>query len=203
VSLAGVWACSSAPPVIPSPTVTLSGLVSERTSTGLVPLAWASILTDDGHWSAQTDDEGRYSISGFRATPKSIGVTASKSGYVMAISRGVISGDTRIDFELDRRQTYTLSGVISEMTSSGPAGIKGVVVAFCNYVSEDDYACGDITTDEQGRYSLAGLWGPDVSTVIRLTKEGFRIGHENFCGGCFRILTITGDTELNIQLEPS
>jgi hypothetical protein len=192
-----------------TPTYALSGMISERTVMGLVPVAGALVECRDCRpWagkattSTRTDDQGRYSIRDILPAPVNIEVLASKSGYLTGKNLTVINGDTQVDIELDRRPAYTLSGVISEVTSSGPVGIAGVEVWIFNYVANDNWSWGSTTTDAQGRYSLPGAWsGSDANTDLWLTKEGFRIDRLNSCEGCFRVLRITGDTELNIRLE--
>ena len=79
--------------------------------------------------------------------------------------------------------TYTLSGVVTEMTPIGPAPIEGAKVV--------DASGRSAATDGDGSYSIAGL--PASSRMISVTKGGFLTGT--------RTITMTGDTELDIRLE--
>lgn len=200
--------CANSQPTGPTPggplSYTIFGVVSELTPAGLAPVAGVSVRETTGSRSATTDAEGRYSIVNVPLQSTSTTISASKAGYNTSSATQQISGDTRVDIQLDRRTTYTLSGVISETTANGSAGIEGVDVYFFAWVSNDSYAEGMTTTDEKGRYRLTGLWsGADVYTGIWLTKSGYRIGVQTdpSCDGCFRTVTITGDTVLDIQLE--
>lgn len=205
--------CANSPPTEPTPggtqggpapSYTIYGVVSELTPAGRAPVVGVSVRETTGSRSAITDAEGRYSIVNVPLQSTSTTISASKAGYNTSSATQQISGDTRVDIQLDRRTTYTLSGVISETTANGPAGIEGVAVYFFAYVSNDYYAEGMTTTDEKGRYRLTGLWsGADVYTDIWLTKSGYRIGVQTNppCDNCFRTVTITGDTVLDIQLE--
>lgn len=110
-------------------TFTLSGVVSERTETGLVPLAgveiddWSCDPTFPGNrlptpadgcnyglsHSTRTDQQGRYSIAGVYATRNLIcaikegyegNATAECGGYSTSLT---LDGDTRFDIQLARR----------------------------------------------------------------------------------------------------
>ena len=80
---------------------------------------------------AVTDVNGFYSIPGLYATSSS--VTASKPGYVTDTRRLTISGDTQLDIVVGRVVTYILSGVVYEVTATGPAPVEGVNV-YCDCV---------------------------------------------------------------------
>lgn len=214
VALAGsVVACNQSQPVAPSPipppvlpvsTYTLSGDVTEATPAGLVPVSGVLVKESTTSRRAVTDAEGHYSITNVPATSASTTISASKSNYTPRSVTRTINGDTRVDLQLDRRPGFTLSGVISEMMPTGLTGISGVEIVFFSYVANDNYGEGAVDTDEQGRYRLTGVWaGPDVYTGIWLRKDGYRIDPQlsPSCDGCFRTLTITGDTVLDIQLE--
>ena len=219
ILLAGsLAACDRTSPISPGPplgqqqahnppavtTYTVSGVVSEMTATGLVPLSGVLVRETLSFHSSRTDDQGSYSIAG--VPPRSAGntISAGKTGYTTGTVTQAIGGDTRVDLQLERRPTYTLSGVISEITATGLVPIEGVTVEFLSWVGDDNYAYGETPTDAQGRYRLPGFWsGSDVYTEIWLTKAGYRIDPQMnpSCDRCFRTLTITGDTVLDIQLE--
>ena len=131
-------------------------------------------------------------------------VSAGKTGYTTGTVTQAISGDTRVDLQLERRPTYTLSGVISEITATGLVPIEGVKVEFVSWVGEDNYSYGETPRTRRGAIACRGSGrGRCVHSGIWLTKAGYRIDpQENpSCDGCFRTLTITGDTLLDIQLE--
>ena len=204
-SLAGCDQAPSPSPPGPAPQhYTLSGVVSEMTTTGLAPLAGVLVQETTSYRGARTDDEGRYVIAGVLWRLATTTVSASKTGYTTGTVTQAISGDTRVDLQVERRPTYALSGVISEITATGLVPIEGVTVEFLSWVGDDNYAYGETPTDAQGRYRLPGFWsGSDVYTEIWLTKAGYRIDPQMnpSCDRCFRTLTITGDTVLDIQLE--
>ena len=180
---------------------TLSGAVTETTSTGAAPVAGALVREAITNQSVVTDTQGRYSIAGIRPG-LNVMVAVSKVGYLTAASVSrTITADTQIDFELDRRPTYVLSGVINELTPAGLVGIPGVDVYFASFVSNTENAEGSATTDSQGRYRLPGVWGQDALTAIWLIKAGYLIDEDSTCDNCYRKLTIAGDTVLDIQLE--
>ncbi len=180
-------------------TYTLSGEVTEMTSTGATPVTFAFVRETASNRSAMTDYLGRYIITG--SLRSSVTVAVSKVGFVANSVSQTITGNTQINIQLDRRPTYSLSGVISEMTPTGLAGIEGVEVYFASDLNATTYAKGEATTDDQGRYRLTGVWGADALNRIWLQKTGYAIDTNPSCEFCFRTLTITGDTVLDIQLE--
>lgn len=198
-------ACGCGQPVSPAVitvfgSYTLSGVVTETTLTGAAPLAGATVHEAITNQSAITDAQGRYSIAGIRQGLNVV-VAASKSGFLTSTVTRIISADTQIDVQLNRRPTYVLSGVISEKTPAGLVGIPGVDVYFASFVSNTENAGGNTTTDDQGRYLLPGVWGQGALTLIWLDKTGYLIDEDSTCDNCYRKLTMTGDTVLDIQLE--
>ena len=79
--------------------------------------------------------------------------------------------------------TYTLSGVVTEMTAIGPAPIEGAKVVEASGRSA--------ATDEDGSYCISGL--PASSRTISVTRNGYLTGTTT--------ITMTGDTQLDIRLE--
>lgn len=80
---------------------------------------------------------------------------------------------------------FTLSGVVSEMTPTGPVAIHGATVTQRNSVR------ALAVTDANGRYSLTGLSA--LSYTISVTMSGFITET--------KAVTMTGDTQLDISLE--
>lgn len=82
--------------------------------------------------------------------------------------------------------TYTLSGVVSEMTPAGPAPVEGVKV-------EEARSFRSATTDANGFYSIAGV--PAASTTVSTSKWGYDARAAS--------VTIGGDTRVDIQIVRS
>jgi len=102
--------------------------------------------------------------------------------------------------------TYTLSGVITEMTANGPMPAEGVSVGAytCDRKSPN---CSmsqlrDVVTGRDGAYSFSGVWaGEDTGLYVR--KEGFIVdgpAPSVWCEGCDRLITATVDTQVDLQL---
>jgi hypothetical protein len=101
---------TSPTPGVP-PTFTLSGVVSERTSAGVVPVEGARIEACDPVFSGclshvfqvvTTDRNGGYRFPGlFPSDQRDVGV--SKEGFETSNHRVRINGDTRCDIQLLRR----------------------------------------------------------------------------------------------------
>ncbi len=80
--------------------------------------------------------------------------------------------------------TYTLSGVVSEMTSNGPEPLEGARVV--------DNAFGQTAvTDINGRYSIPGL--PAMSHSVSIAKDGYLTETKT--------VTMAGNTRLDIELD--
>jgi hypothetical protein len=203
----------------PEPTYTLSGVIVAETATGLVPIEGVGVQVNMTK-AAFTDASGFYSIPGLILTglaPNvSIGpfnaVTAWKPTYLNDTRTVTISGDTRHDIQLIRRATFTLSGVVSEMTANGLAPIAGVEIhdwscdpAFpgnrlptpadgCNYGLSHS-----TTTDTNGRYSVPGVYA--TRNLVCATKDGYEGNMaDSDCGGYSTSLMLDGDTRFHIQL---
>jgi hypothetical protein len=114
---------------------------------------------------------------------RSFTVTASKEGYQAVTRVLTLNGDTRLDIEVVRRATYTLSGVVSEETPTGRVPLEGV------HVEESNFHAGSITYGN-GLYSISGLHA-GVSPLW-VSKEGYQ--------NQIRNVAIDGDTRLDIQL---
>ena len=213
-----MWACGSNSPTTPTalvaatqPTFTLSGVISAVTPTRPTPLEGALIFVG-GHRTT-TDGEGRYSISGLEPNAFGCAVTASKAGYASATTNLTKCADATIDMQLVRTAIYTLSGVISEVTSRGRVPIEGVRVDVYSMPC-DEHGSGCVgfgegiglfqtaMTDRSGLYSIPGLYLGNYN-VIWATKDGFADPFpphypDNAEGG--RAITNDGDSRFDIQL---
>jgi Carboxypeptidase regulatory-like domain len=87
----------------PPGTPTLSGVITEVTPTGLVPLsgAWVDRSVPGGWQSATTDENGRYRISGLIDGTAEVAV--GKNGYREESRQVTLAGDTQFDLQLVRR----------------------------------------------------------------------------------------------------
>jgi len=203
---ASMWACSgtptapSPPPVPTRPTFTLSGLVLAGTPTGLAPVEGVVVQEANLGQRATTDTNGAYSISGLYAMSNI--VTASKIGYETDSRTLTISGDTRLDLRVVRRATHTLSGVISEVTTSGRAAVEGVriEVLICH---TDAFGCPissvpTTITDRNGFYSVSGLYAG--TNYLWAIKDGYQPGPVPNCEGSCWTVEVNSDTRFDIQL---
>ena len=195
----------------PQPTFTLSGVVSAVTPTGLTPLEGALVFVS-GH-RAMTDGERRYSISGLEPNAFGFAVTASKAGYASQTTNLAKGVDATVDMQLVRTAIDRLSGVVSEVTSTGRVPIEGVRIDVSSMPCEE-HGTGCVgfgegiglfqtaTTDKNGFYSIPGLY-PGKYNVIWAGKEGFDDpfpAHypDNPDGG--QAIAISGDSRFDIQL---
>ncbi len=89
--------------VYPPGSYTLSGVVTEETSTGRAPIegVWVSRLVGDGWREIQTDLNGLYEIPGLYDGTSVVSV--GKEGYQPQANTASVSGDTRFDILLVRR----------------------------------------------------------------------------------------------------
>jgi hypothetical protein len=87
----------------PPGTPTLSGVITEMTPTGLVPLsgAWVDRSVPGGWQSATTDENGRYRISGL--IDGTAEVVVGKNGYQEESRQVTLAGDMQFDLQLVRR----------------------------------------------------------------------------------------------------
>ena len=97
---------------------------------------------------------------------------------------------------------YSLSGVVSEMTSEGLVPLAGVEI-YCD-------ACGEfghtyVTTDENGAYDFGrdGIWSDDGDVIaILINKDGYNVsgGSQGPSGSPTRYVKINGDTRFDFQM---
>lgn len=189
-----------------SATYTLSGAVSEVTPDGQAPVAAVRVVANG--LVAMTDNEGLYTISNLRGGLTYLNL--SKEGYDAATEAVTIAADTRVDIQIVRRVSYTLSGVVSEVTPTGLAPVEGVLIEEMSCHADDSgydrgcrtYIFEKATTDKNGFYSLAGLYS-GKNNYVWVSKAGYQadgVPEATPCDGCIRILTINGDTRFDIQL---
>lgn len=205
-----MWACDgggrssipTSPSAQPAPSAalqsyTLSGVVSERTPTGAAaPVEGVLVEETNFHQSAITDGKGAFSIAGVSGP---LSISMSKSRYftdTLTFPAGANYMDLRIVLI---PATYTLSGLVSEMTPDGRTPVEGVLI--------EGYTCAPrnchvqtSTTDRNGLYSI-GLYAGQNGVWV--TKEGYEFDGPPAlpaCDYCNATVTLNGDTRFDIQL---
>ena len=180
----------------PAVTYSLSGVVSEMTATGAAPIEGATVAEQSGR-TVVTDANGHYSLSGLTEMNRVISV--SRNGYVTGTRTVTMAGDTQLDIRLERIQSYTLSGVVFEITGDGKIPLEGVEVYCDSCGSPDGHTF--VYTDAKGFYSLS--WTTNGVHPLFVTKSGYEIfdpagtGRDAFG----RIsATVRGDTVFDVQL---
>jgi hypothetical protein len=157
------------------------------TPNGLVPVEGVLVQEANSRRQVRTGADGLYTLSGVSGASNSISV--SGLFYVTQTRALTISADTRLDITVVRVPTYTLSGVVFEVTPAGRVPIAEVSV-YCD-------SCGSpsghtfVTTDARGFYSFD--WTANGSVSLIVEKSGFRLP-----GGS--IATVNGNTQFDIEL---
>ena len=104
--------------------------------------------------------------------------------------------------------TGSLYGVVTEMTSTGPTPVEGVLVAplSCARVacpSSDKYIYQEVTTGKDGTYRVADLYNGEANYIWIASKVGY-VSAEPLpvldCEGCHLIVTVNGDTRRDIRV---
>jgi len=180
-------------PVTSSGPYTLSGVVSEMTADGSVPLANALVTDTSTAQVSRTDANGFYRITQLAAASHAI--TTTRAGYVTETRRVDLSGDTQLDIRLDRIASHTLSGVVFEITDGGQVPIEGVEIYCDSCGSPDGHTF--VYTDANGSYSLA--WTFDGVHPLYVTKAGYGIVDPTDQFGRIAA-TVKGDTRFDIRL---
>jgi hypothetical protein len=192
----------SDPSDAPNPTYTLSGTVSETTSAGPTPVVGAQVKAvispwPENYFSATTDANGFYRIPRMPAgSPASLSV--DKSGYVSESRSVTLDGDTRFDIQISRHPPYTLSGVVSEVTSTDLIPVEGVEV-YCDSCGPQGHTFA--YTDADGFYSFSDVQFGGHRLLV--TKEGFRLIEPSGTyqsGTEYKDATVNGDTRFDMRL---
>ena len=178
-------------PTAPAVTYTLSGIISEDGPTGVTPLEGALVMVTTSGQRATTDREGFYSLSAVSALP--ISVVVSKSGYVAQTRTMTLSGDTRLNLQISRIVTYTLSGVVYEVTEAGRMPVEGVSVYCDSCGSPEGHTFSP--SDENGYYSFG--WTSNGATTLWVRKDGYRLAGSTTE---WITATVSGDTRFDIEL---
>jgi hypothetical protein len=143
-----------------------------------------------------TNGSGVYTLSGLPATTRA--VQASKASYTSTSRTVALTADARLDFELGRIVTHTLSGVVFEVTPAGRLPVEGVML-YCD-------GCGSpvghtyTDTDANGQYRFE--WSPNGSTPLWVSKAGYALAGNQPLGTMpgYIVPTVDGDTRFDIEL---
>ena len=148
-----------------------------------VPVQGIRVRVDQGLNGAETttDQNGVYTVAGLQPGPST--VTASEEGSVSYSGSLTISGAMRLDIRIMPRAIYTLAGVVSERTPTGLVPVEGVMV-------NEGYKDQLSLTDSTGAYRITELFRMPFHPAF--SKEGYLTES--------RVVTINGDTRLDIQL---
>jgi len=185
---------SLTPPSTPAATHVVSGVIAEMTPAGLVPVEGVRVEEATSRQAATTDRTGFFSMSGVPAVHALF--SARKDGYQIVTKDVQINGDTRLDMEIVRLVSYTLSGVAFEVTATGQSPLEGVEV-YCD-------GCGSPVghtfayTNEDGFYSFS--WAFNGATPLLVTKAGYDVLNTvgTFPGQV--VATVNGDTRFDLKL---
>jgi hypothetical protein len=181
----------TAPSLPPAVTYALSGVVSEKTADGAVPVAGADVREERSGRRATTDAGGFYAITGL--SQPTTAVVATKPGYATRRLIVSVSSDTRVDLEVTTLEGQTLSGIVFEQVAGGRVPIAGVEV-YCD-------SCGSpfghtfAETDAAGAYRFG--WAHDGATPLQVRKEGYRLPGT---GTGQVVATVAGSTRFDIEL---
>jgi hypothetical protein len=165
------------------------------TAAGSVPVEGARVEERRFGQAVMTDASGRYSIAGLNAMSRAVSIT--KEGYATSTTTVTLSGDTQLDIRLERIATYTLSGLVFEITEAGQVPIEGVEV-YCD-------SCGSpvghtsVYTDASGFYSLE--WAINGVHPLFVRKAGYGHSAGASVDQYGRVLaTVSGNTRFDVQL---
>ena len=195
-----VGGCEGSGPVIPlvptSPpppavTYTLTGTVYEETPAGVIPVDGAAVSVSSGALRIVTDKQGGFTVPGVLPLLTSISIT--KYGFVTAARAVAVSGDTRIDVQMSRMPSFTLSGTVFEVTAQGRIPVEGVSVYCDGCGSPEGHTFSN--TDAAGSYSFA--WSLNGVTPLYVKKAGYQV--PGAADGRV-VANVSGDTRLDIEL---
>jgi hypothetical protein len=185
-----------ATPAAPS-NYTLFGTISAVAVAPGTPVEGVLVEETNSHHSAITDAKGIFNIPGVSG-PLSISV--SKSGYFTENFPTFPAGANNMQLRIvPIPATYTLSGVVSELTAAGQTPVEGVLIDG-NRCRPGSCELQHSMTDSKGLYSISVYVGQNS---IWVTKEGYDVeGRPAMpsCENCNAIVTLNVDTRFDIQL---
>ena len=175
------------------PPFAISGVVTEMTDEGEMPVEGVSVTESATHTSARTDSRGAYRLDGLRRSTFTLSMSAP--GYVNATKAVTATSDTQLDLRIERFRTFVLSGMVYENTPDGRVPLDGVVL-YCD-------GCGSpvghtfVTTDANGLYRFE--WTLNGKNWIQFhSKDGYRYAGPIEPNGI--PVNVNGDTRYDIEL---
>jgi hypothetical protein len=191
-------------PTVPSGPYTVSGVVTEMTASGKVPIRGALVEENNIRRSSHTDASGRYRLAAMPAGA----ITIQVSGFHFEpAGRSVtVSGDTTADVDLRRREEFTLSGIVMEETLTGQAPLAGVHIEVVECPPQPIGADWRVEaeTDINGFYSVSRMC--DGVTAVWAWKTGYTLlpASSRLCGHdaveC-NWVTIAGNTRFDFLMS--
>jgi hypothetical protein len=186
---------------VPVATFTLIGNVSRAQGDTWLPVEGVRIELGPGcdgrcPQFALTDSAGAYRLSGVPAGTAEI--AATRWGYNRVRAAVPIAADTVFDLAVVRDVTYTLSGIVRELTDNGAFPLEGVTV-YCD-------ACGELghtflSTGADGSYSFPEVFAGNIDILV--SKDGYR-GVNPIrtlsTGAAQYMAPVTADSRLDVEL---
>jgi hypothetical protein len=208
VSLAALSACNGGrtlsnptAPSAPPTTVAVSGVVSALTPAGVMPVAGVRVEMQGGIGRfATTDVNGFYSVQTVSGAPTL--VSASKFGYDTHRQSVTVTEDTHLDIRLTPVTTFTISGVVFELTAAGREPLDNVDL-YCDSCGEIGVGHTFTRTDTNGHYTFVGVF-PGNNPIL-VSKAGYQDPAGQLIGSgstpwYARQVSVVGDTLMDIEL---
>jgi hypothetical protein len=180
-------------------TYTVSGVVSALTPDGLKPVEGVRVEETISRRSAMTDRNGFYLLAGLSAASNTF--SASKFGYDTARADVTIHEDMGLDMRLTPVATFTISGMVFELTAAGRIPLEADL--YCDSCGEIGVGHTATKTDANGFYRFVGVFAG--SNPILVSKAGYQDPAGQLIGSgsapwYSRQVSVVGDTRLDIEL---
>lgn len=143
------------------PTGTVSGTV--RSVDGL-PVEGAAVAVNESQMKTVTASDGSYTMSGLAEGDYTLTFSAYKY-FSQEKSVRVESGKTAtLDAALSEISRYTVSGIVKDTAGDPVAGAMVQALGYSN---------GKTSTDEEGRFSIAGIYSDADTYTLRVSAPYF------------------------------
>jgi hypothetical protein len=196
-------ACNSQP-VAPSGPHTLTGVVTQMTEAGIVPVRGVFVEDSHTHRQAFTDVNGRYRLAAMPAGEATI--QASMLRFEPSARSVTVTGDMTVDIQIVQRPQFTLSGFITEELPSGRVPLAGVLVeaVVCPPQPRNGNVRAEAETDADGFFSIRGMC--EGETALFASKPGFDLppAAGRACGGDGEVchwVTVSRDTRFDLRMS--